>query len=77
MSSARNPGRVVGFWYLLLVLLGPLRLIHLPNKPFRHGDPAATVNHHPHQSTGGTVLLVMGAEDKHDQRVTLRFVEDG
>src|SRR3989449_2732907 len=32
MSWARNPGRVVGFWYLLLVLGGPLRLIYIPNK---------------------------------------------
>lgn len=42
MNSARNPGRVVGFWYLLLVLLGPLRLIYIPNKLFVHGDAAAT-----------------------------------
>src|SRR6266566_9363852 len=32
MSWTRNPGRVVGFWYLLLVLGGPLRLIYIPNK---------------------------------------------
>jgi hypothetical protein len=44
MSSARNPGRVVGFWYLLLVLLGPLRLIYIPNKLFVHDDAAATAN---------------------------------
>src|SRR5437773_1765565 len=31
MSPARNPGRVVGFWYLLLVLGGPLRLIYFVN----------------------------------------------
>jgi len=36
MSWARNPGRVVGFWYLLLVLGGPLRLILHPNKLFVH-----------------------------------------
>src|SRR5690242_16551771 len=42
MSSARNPGRVVGFWYLLLVLLGPLRLIYIPNKLFVQGNAAAT-----------------------------------
>src|SRR5882762_5042960 len=42
MSPARNPGRVVGFWYLLLVLGGPLRLIYIPNKLFVHGDAAAT-----------------------------------
>src|SRR5213080_30209 len=38
MSSARNPGRVVGYWYLLLVLLGPLRLIYIPNKLFVLSD---------------------------------------
>ena len=27
MSSARNPGRVAGFYYLLLCIVGPLRLI--------------------------------------------------
>jgi len=44
MSSTHNPGRVAGFWYLLLVLLGPLRLIYIPNKLFVHGNPAATSN---------------------------------
>src|SRR5439155_3282064 len=44
MSSARNPGRVVGYWYLLLVLLGPLRLIYIPNKLFVEGDAAATAS---------------------------------
>ena len=44
MSPARNPGRVVGFWYLLLVLLGPLRLIYIPNKLFVHDNAAATAS---------------------------------
>lgn len=44
MSSIRNPGRVAGFWYLLLVLIGPLRLIYIPTKLFVHGNAAATVN---------------------------------
>jgi hypothetical protein len=35
---------VAGFWYLLLVLIGPLRLIYIPNKLFVHGDATATVN---------------------------------
>jgi len=34
---------VAGFWYLLLVILGPLRIIYIPNKLFVDGDPAATV----------------------------------
>src|SRR5437773_11105038 len=42
MSSARNPGRVAGYWYLLLVLLGPLRLTYIPAKLFVQGDAAAT-----------------------------------
>jgi len=42
MSSVRNPGRVAGLWYLLLVLGGPLRLIYIPNKLFVHCDAAAT-----------------------------------
>jgi len=42
MSSARDPGRVVGYWYLLLVLLGPLNLIYIPNKLFVPGNAAAT-----------------------------------
>ena len=42
MSSTRNPGRVVGLWYLSLVLIGPLTLLYIPNKLFVHGDAAAT-----------------------------------
>jgi hypothetical protein len=42
MSSTNNPGRVAGFWYLLLVVVGPLRLIYIPSKLFVHGDAAAT-----------------------------------
>src|SRR5258705_12297547 len=42
MRWTRNPGRVVGFWYLLLVLGGPLRLIYIPNKLFVHDNAAAT-----------------------------------
>src|SRR5206468_12843051 len=42
MSWTRNPGRVAGLWYLLLVLGGPLRLIYIPNKLFVHDNAAAT-----------------------------------
>jgi hypothetical protein len=38
-----NPGRVAGVLYLFLVLLGPLRLIYIPNKLFVKGNAAATV----------------------------------
>src|SRR6202022_3446361 len=44
MSSTHNPGRVAGLWYLLLVIIGPLRLIYIPSKLFVHGNAAATVN---------------------------------
>jgi hypothetical protein len=44
MTSSRNPGRVAGFWYLLLVFIGPLRLIYIPNKLFVHGNATATAN---------------------------------
>ena len=42
-TSTRNPGRVAGLWYLLLVFIGPLRLMYIPNKLFVHGNAAATV----------------------------------
>ncbi|HYV86439.1 MAG TPA: DUF4386 domain-containing protein [Patescibacteria group bacterium] len=44
MSSTRDPGRVAGIWYLLLVLIGPLRLIYIPTKLFVHGNAAATAD---------------------------------
>jgi hypothetical protein len=44
MSSARNPGRVAGFWYLLLVVVGLPRLIYIPSKLFVHGNATATAN---------------------------------
>ena len=44
MTSTRNPGRVAGFLYLLLVLGGPLRLIYIPNKLFVHGNATATAS---------------------------------
>jgi hypothetical protein len=44
MSSTRNPGRVAGLWYLLLCLLGPLRLMYIPGKLFVHGNATATAN---------------------------------
>jgi hypothetical protein len=44
MTSTRNPGRVAGLWYLLLVLGGPLRLIYIPSKLFVHGNATATAS---------------------------------
>jgi Domain of unknown function (DUF4386) len=44
MSSTRNPGRVAGLWYLLLCVLGPVRLMYIPDKLFVHGNATTTVN---------------------------------
>src|ERR1700724_2900111 len=44
MHSTHNPGRVAGFWYLFLSVIGPLRLIYIPNKLFVHENATATVN---------------------------------
>jgi hypothetical protein len=42
MKEIRDPGRVAGVWYLLLILLGPLRLIYIPSKLFVDGNAAET-----------------------------------
>jgi uncharacterized protein DUF4386 len=42
MTATRNPGRVAGLWYLALVVLGPLRLIYIPEKLFVTGNATAT-----------------------------------
>ena len=39
-----NPGRVAGLWYLLIVLMGPLRLIYIPSKLFVPGNASVTAN---------------------------------
>jgi hypothetical protein len=44
MNPTRNPGRVAGLRYLLLVLAGPLRLMYIPGRPFVHGSAAATAS---------------------------------
>lgn len=43
MRPSHNPGRVAGFLYLFLVILGPLRLIYIPSKLFVSGNASATV----------------------------------
>ena len=43
MNSTRNPGRVAGLFYLLL-LAAPLRLMYIPNKLFVAGNATATAN---------------------------------
>jgi hypothetical protein len=44
MNSTRNPGRVAGLWYVLLVFLGPVRLIYIPGSLFVSGNAAATAD---------------------------------
>ena len=44
MSWLRNPGRLAGIWYLLLIVISPLRLIYIPEKLFAHRDATAIVN---------------------------------
>jgi hypothetical protein len=44
MSSTRNPGRVAGFLYLLLVVFAPFRLVYIPSKLFVRGNATATAN---------------------------------
>ena len=64
MSLIKNPGRVVGAWYLLLVFAGPLRLIYIPNKLFVQGNAAATASNiaaHPWLFRFGMVSLLFGA----------------
>jgi hypothetical protein len=39
---SRNPGRVAGLIYLLLVVIAPYRLIYLPGRLFVSGDATAT-----------------------------------
>ena len=43
MSSTRNPGRIAGFLYLLL-LAAPFRLIYIPGKLIVPGNATATAN---------------------------------
>ena len=58
MSTSRNQGRVVGLWYLSLVLVGPLTLLYIPDKLFVHGDATATAaNIAAHQELFKTGML--------------------
>ena len=42
MSLTKNPGRVAGLLYLLIVIAAPIRLLYIPSTLFVHGDAAAT-----------------------------------
>jgi hypothetical protein len=39
-----NAGRSTGFWYLVLILLGPLRLLYIPKTLFVSGDATRTIS---------------------------------
>jgi len=39
-----NPGRVAGFLYLLLALVGPIRLMYIPSTLFASGNASATAD---------------------------------
>jgi hypothetical protein len=64
MTSTRNPGRVAGFWYLLLAVIGPLRLVYIPGKLFVPGNATATANNiaaHEWLFRSGMVADLVGA----------------
>lgn len=42
MTPLNKNARTVGFFYLLLALAGPLRLVYIPSKLFVYGDAATT-----------------------------------
>jgi Domain of unknown function (DUF4386) len=44
MTSTSKNARIGGFLYLLLVFVGPLRLMYIPRTPIVHGNAAATVS---------------------------------
>jgi hypothetical protein len=44
VNSTRNPGRVAGLWYLLLIAIGPFFLVYIPGKLYVKGNAAATTN---------------------------------
>ena len=44
MSLTRNPGRIAGFLYLILVVFAPYRLIYIPSKLFVHGNATTTAS---------------------------------
>lgn len=43
MTELSKRARTVGFWYLLLIFTGALRLVYIPAKLYVNGDAAATV----------------------------------
>lgn len=44
MHTLSTKARIAGFFYLLVILIAPLRLVYLPSKLFVTGDAAATIH---------------------------------
>jgi len=44
VTSISKNARIAGFLYLLLVIVGPLRLMYIPSTLFVHGNASATAN---------------------------------
>src|ERR1043166_1959782 len=55
MTAVRNPGRVAGLWYLLLVLGGARRPLYFPNKLVGQGGAGAAP---PPPTPGGAPVSV-------------------
>ena len=60
MTPLNTQARIVGFLYLLLAVVGPVRLIYIPTKLFVHGDAAATAANI--QAHGTLFRLGIGAD---------------
>lgn len=43
MNTLNSKARIAGFFYLLVILIAPLRLVYIPSKLFVGGDAAATI----------------------------------
>jgi Domain of unknown function (DUF4386) len=44
MKLSQNAGRVAGVWYLVIIIVGPLRLLYIPAKLFVEGNADATAD---------------------------------
>jgi hypothetical protein len=44
MNTLSKQARIAGFFYLLVILIAPLRLVYIPGKLFVDGDAAATIH---------------------------------
>ncbi len=44
MNTLSKNARIAGFFYLLVILIAPLRLVYIPSKLFVSGDAAATIH---------------------------------